>query len=342
MMTKIAAAFAVVLLLVAGGLWLSREQGNPGTVTAQGAETTTEAEVDDEAEAEAEAETSEASDTEEANEQEPSTEDVAETDSEAITTLPELPEGYVFTALLSDNQVQQFEAAEDVLEPDTDYQAIVVTSKGTMRLNLFQDEVPVTVNNFVFLALHKYYDGIVFHRVLEGFMAQTGDPTGTGRGGPGYQFQDEILTELRHEKAGILSMANAGPNTNGSQFFITFAATPWLDGAHTVFGEVIEGTEVLDVINRIDPGQPSAILLLTDTLAEAAEQGIILTGEPDSTIEAYLLETLSVLPDIGESFNIEGYDAVSGRIDQALAIGIFAAPDVMEAVYIIQQAKGEQ
>ncbi len=122
-------------------------------------------------------------------------------------------------------------------------------------IDLHQDEVPRTVNNFVFLARNRYYDGIVFHRVLEDFMAQTGDPTGTGRGGPGYQFDDEIDPNLTHDQPGVLSMANSGPNTNGSQFFITFVATPWLDGRHTVFGRVIEGLDVLDQLTRIDPSQ---------------------------------------------------------------------------------------
>jgi cyclophilin family peptidyl-prolyl cis-trans isomerase len=147
----------------------------------------------------------------------------------------------------------RFERAEEVLEPGTDYKAEIVTNKGRIVVDLFQDRAPVTVNNFVFLALQRYFDGIVFHRVLEDFMAQTGDPTGTGTGGPGYRFADEIVSELKHDGKGVLSMANAGPGTNGSQFFITFTATPWLDGRHTVFGRVIEGAEVLDQLTRVDP-----------------------------------------------------------------------------------------
>ena len=123
-------------------------------------------------------------------------------------------------------------------------------------LELFQDGAPTTVNNFVYLALHRFYDGVVFHRVLDGFMAQTGDPTGSGRGGPGYTFDDEFGPGLSHDGKGVLSMANAGPGTNGSQFFITFDATPWLDGRHAVFGRVLEGEEVLDALTRIDPGRP--------------------------------------------------------------------------------------
>lgn len=134
-----------------------------------------------------------------------------------------------------------------------DYYAIIKTEKGTIKARLYDDLVPMTVNNFVHLAREGFYDGVTFHRVIEDFMAQTGDPTGTGTGGPGYKFADEFVPELKHDDAGILSMANSGPNTNGSQFFITFTATPWLDGKHTVFGKVIEGMEVLDRITRRNP-----------------------------------------------------------------------------------------
>ena len=164
-----------------------------------------------------------------------------------------IPEGYQQSSYLSEERTISFTQAETVLEAGKDYLAVMETSKGRMVIDLFQDEAPKTVNNFVFLARHKYYDGIVFHRVLEDFMAQTGDPTGTGMGGPGYQFADEFHPQLKHQGKGILSMANAGPDTNGSQIFITFVTTPWLDGRHAVFGKVIEGLEVLDQLQRIDP-----------------------------------------------------------------------------------------
>ena len=157
----------------------------------------------------------------------------------------------------SDERSTSFPRAEQVLEEGTDYRAVIHTSKGEIVVDLFQEQAPRTVNNFVFLALHRYYDGVPFHRVLEDFMAQTGDPTGTGRGGPGYTFADEFADGLQHDARGTLSMANAGPNTNGSQFFITFGATPWLDGRHAVFGRVIEGEGVLDQLRRVDPGRPS-------------------------------------------------------------------------------------
>lgn len=168
-------------------------------------------------------------------------------------------EGYSQLTHLSQQRQTEFRKAEQVLEKGKDYRALVNTSKGVMVLDLYQDKTPLTVNNFVFLALNKYYDGIIFHRVLEDFMAQTGDPTGTGRGGPGYRFADETNTNLSHNAKGILSMANAGPGTNGSQFFITFRPTPHLDGKHTVFGKVIAGLEVLDQLQRIDPMRPSGI-----------------------------------------------------------------------------------
>ncbi len=130
--------------------------------------------------------------------------------------------------------------------------AIIETNKGNIRLQLHAEQVPVTVSNFVNLAERGYYDGIVFHRVIPDFMVQGGDPTGTGTGGPGYRFDDEIVADLRHDGPGVLSMANAGPGTNGSQFFITHVPTPWLDGKHTVFGKVTEGQNVVDSIAQGD------------------------------------------------------------------------------------------
>ncbi len=130
--------------------------------------------------------------------------------------------------------------------------ATIETDRGTIKLELFADKAPKTVANFEKLANTKFYDGLVFHRVISDFMIQGGDPTGTGMGGPGYQFEDEFHPDLRHDGPGTLSMANAGPNTNGSQFFITHVACPWLDGHHSVFGKVIEGQEVVDSIRQRD------------------------------------------------------------------------------------------
>jgi cyclophilin family peptidyl-prolyl cis-trans isomerase len=144
------------------------------------------------------------------------------------------------------------------IDPKKSYKAHMETDKGTMVIELFADKTPVTVNNFVFLSREGYYDGVIFHRVINDFMVQGGDPTGTGRGGPGYKFSDEFHPSLKHTKQGILSMANAGPGTNGSQFFITHVATPWLDGKHTVFGQVVEGLDVLMSIPARDPGNVNA------------------------------------------------------------------------------------
>jgi peptidyl-prolyl cis-trans isomerase B (cyclophilin B) len=132
------------------------------------------------------------------------------------------------------------------------YTATIDTSRGRIVLELFSKDAPKTVNNFVFLARDKFYDGTTFHRVIADFMIQGGDPTGTGRGGPGYRFEDETKNNPNRHAKGVISMANAGPNTNGSQFFITHVETPWLDGKHTVFGRVLSGQDVVDSIQQGD------------------------------------------------------------------------------------------
>jgi cyclophilin family peptidyl-prolyl cis-trans isomerase len=140
------------------------------------------------------------------------------------------------------------------IDPNRTYAATFHTSKGDFTAQLFAKAAPVTVNNFVALARDGFYDGTTFHRVIKGFMAQGGDPTGTGTGGPGYQFNDERgALALKHDGAGILSMANAGPNTNGSQFFITFGPTPHLNGKHGVFGRVTSGMNVVNSIRVREP-----------------------------------------------------------------------------------------
>ena len=130
------------------------------------------------------------------------------------------------------------------------------TSLGNFTIELFDQEAPNTVANFVKLAEKQFYNGVIFHRVIDGFMIQGGDPTGTGRGGPGYQFGDEFHPKLKHSSEGILSMANAGPNTNGSQFFITLGPTPHLDGRHSVFGKVTEGMDVVRNIGKTKTSKP--------------------------------------------------------------------------------------
>ena len=150
--------------------------------------------------------------------------------------------------------------------------ALFTTSEGNFKIRLFDQEVPNTVANFVGLAegtkdftdpktgqktKRPFYDGLAFHRVIDGFMLQGGCPLGTGTGGPGYKFADEFNPKLRHSKPGMLSMANSGPNTNGSQFFVTLAATPWLDNKHSVFGEVVEGMDVVKKIGSVPTAKPS-------------------------------------------------------------------------------------
>src|SRR5919107_4806221 len=142
---------------------------------------------------------------------------------------------------------------EMALKPGYEYYANFVTEKGSVKVKLFAEEAPETVNNFVFLARDGYFDGTTFHRVIKNFMVQGGDPTATGTGGPGYKIKDEFHPKRRHDRPGILSMANAGANTGGSQFFITHTATPHLDNRHAVFGEVVEGMDVVNAIRERDP-----------------------------------------------------------------------------------------
>jgi peptidyl-prolyl cis-trans isomerase B (cyclophilin B) len=138
----------------------------------------------------------------------------------------------------------------------SDISMTIHTDAGDIKATLFADKAPLTCANFLNLAKRGYYDGVVFHRVIEGFMVQGGDPTASGRGGPGYKFADEFHPSLRHDKPGIFSMANAGPGTNGSQFFITMVATPFLDDRHSVFGEVTEGQEVVNaIVGKVDTGE---------------------------------------------------------------------------------------
>lgn len=167
----------------------------------------------------------------------------------------------------SPTPVRTFNRAPEMkLLPNHDYRAVFVTSKGNITVELFADKAPNTVNNFVHLATHRFYDATRFHRVIDGFMAQGGDPQSAeerlqnrwGTGGPGYSFADEFVPALKHDAAGVLSMANSGPATNGSQFFITYGPTPHLDGKHTVFGRVIDGLENASALNRTEGPKAAA------------------------------------------------------------------------------------
>ena len=168
----------------------------------------------------------------------------------------------------------QFDAAEDTLEPDTDYRAILCTSAGAIYVDLYERLTPITVNNFVFLAGQGYYDSTTFHRVIPNFMAQAGDPTGSGRGGPGYRFDDEPIGFLTFDRPGLLAMANAGPGTNGSQFFITTVPTPHLNHKHTIFGDVLVGQSIVESIRERDPAtatEPGETLQTVIIITDAAE-----------------------------------------------------------------------
>ncbi len=189
--------------------------------------------------------------------------EAAEEAAEGTLPMPENP---------ADRNGMYGEPPEMQIDPNESYVATISTAKGDIVVELFADRAPNTVNNFVFLARQGFYDNTTFHRVIPDFMAQGGDPSGTGSGGPGYAFADEFHPELRHDKAGILSMANSGPDTNGSQFFITYAPTPHLDDMHSVFGQVIEG---MDVLTALMPRDPAA----ATSPGDAIERITITTGE---------------------------------------------------------------
>jgi cyclophilin family peptidyl-prolyl cis-trans isomerase len=146
--------------------------------------------------------------------------------------------------------------------------AVFETTLGTFRAELFTDLAPKTAQNFIDLAQKNFYDGVIFHRVIDNFMIQGGDPTGTGRGGPGYTIPDEFGPGLKHDRPGLLSMANAGPNSGGSQFFVTLVPTPWLDGKHAIFGSVVEGMDVVKAIGKtkVGPGDRPVIDVVMKTV----------------------------------------------------------------------------
>ncbi len=176
-----------------------------------------------------------------------------------VACVPELEESYGDTAVPPEpttpdreSEARQYPVPPEMaIDPTGSYFADLHTNLGTITVELLAGDAPVTVNNFIFLAQEGFYAGVIFHRVIPGFMIQGGDPTGTGGGGPGYSFADEIVPSLTFDSAGLLAMANAGPGTNGSQFFITVAPTPWLNGNHTIFGRVAAGQDVVDAIATV-------------------------------------------------------------------------------------------
>lgn len=179
-----------------------------------------------------------------------------------------------------DPETREFEQAEEVLQEGVDYQAILCTSAGPIYVDLYEEQTPITVNNFVFLAQQGYFNNTNFHRVITDFMAQAGDPTNTGTSGPGYQFEDEIVDELVFDRPGLLAMANSGPATNGSQFFITTVPTDWLNGGHTIFGEVLTGQQVVENIRPRDPQFASDKGEALHTVLIVENPDDVLTDEP--------------------------------------------------------------
>lgn len=185
-----------------------------------------------------------------------------------VTATGAIPDGYTLVPFLTEKPVREFKAEPAMaLQDGKDYYALIDTNRGQLLADLYEQDTPVTVNNFVVLARNHFFDGIRFHRVIEGFMAQTGDPKSVdetkkaewGTGGPGYQFADEFRTKLTFDGPGILAMANSGPATNGSQIFITFGPTEQLNGRHTVFGKVVTGEDVLPKLTRTMDGNNAEI-----------------------------------------------------------------------------------
>jgi cyclophilin family peptidyl-prolyl cis-trans isomerase len=172
-------------------------------------------------------------------------------------------------------------------------------------------------------------------------MAQTGDPSGTGLGSPGYQFADEIVADFAHSTKGVVSMANAGPNTNGAQFFITLEATPWLDGQYSIFGAVIEGLDVLDNLQRLNPDAPLAVAPIDSSLGLLETQGITLEGNDRETLEGFLTRSLNTIPEPNQRFSVGGYDIVlmtDPQSNQVMAV-FYPASDVVQHVYILERPR---
>ena len=248
----------------------------------------------------------------------------------------------------------QFQAAEDVLAPGADYRAILCTSAGAIYVDLYETLTPITVNNFVFLAQQGYYDSTTFHRVIPGFMAQGGDPTGSGRGGPGYRFADEPVGFLTFDRPGLLAMANAGPGTNGSQFFITTGQSPHLNYKHTIFGDVLDGQDVVAAIRQRDPQTASAagealltVLIISDpSLVDSDEAAIppATKEEVSATFEAFaagLPPALALVDEHSGVFSTEALAAASVAEELQAGFAQFAAAYGHQYRVRLQIANGE-
>ncbi len=331
-MTRVAALVFVTGLLVFTGFWLDRREAGTAPAGTSGA-----------AAAPVSAPGTASAAARPATEQAATAASAGKTAADAATA-PEsgvpLPKGYRALPYLSAHRELVFAKAQKVLQPGLDYAAVLVTTKGDITIQLLRQDAPITVNNFVFLALHRFYNGVPFHRVIAGFMAQTGDPTGTGTGGPGYTFPDEISKHLHFDKSGVVAMANAGPNTNGSQFFITFGPTPWLDGHYNIFGQVVSGSSVLGKLQRIDPQHPEAVVALSATLGQLSDKGVKLAGKASDTVGQVLTGKLGAPPVAGQSFDIGDHRAVVGTANGKPAVAFYPRPDVLERVVIAVKKAG--
>lgn len=205
-------------------------------------------------------------------------------------------------ATVTEPATREFTQAEQIVQPGVDYSAVLCTGAGAIYIDLFENLTPITVNNFVFLSEQGYYNNTTFHRVIADFMVQGGDPTGTGTGGPGYQFQDEFVGFLTFDEPGWLAMANAGPGTNGSQFFVTTVPTPHLNYAHTIFGKVIEGQENVAAIDLRDPNTAT-------TPGESLNTVVIITDPAE-------VETTYVAP---EPAGADAFDAALAELNAAIS-----------------------
>lgn len=224
---------------------------------------------------------------------------------------------------------REFTQAEQVTEPGVDYRAILCTEAGAVYVDLLEDAAPVTVNNFVFLAQQNFYNNTTFHRVIADFMAQGGDPTGTGTGGPGYQFQDEFAGYLTFDTRGWLAMANAGPGTNGSQFFITTVPTPHLNFAHTIFGQVLEGQSNVEAIELRDPETATepgttlnTVVIITDPASVETSYTV-----PEEADQQYFEELITLVnSDLPESLLVD--NETSGVFTQEQVVQ--SAPEALQ------------
>lgn len=228
----------------------------------------------------------------------------------AVQTVAQTPADLCEAALpAAEPEARSFTQPEDVLEAGVDYRAIFCTDAGPIYIDLFEELTPITVNNFVFLAQSGFYNNTTFHRVIQDFMAQGGDPQGTGAGGPGYQFQDEFVAFLYFDTPGLLAMANAGPGTNGSQFFITTVPTPHLNFAHTIFGEVLEGQENVEGMQLRDPAQGGPATTL---------QTVVIVTQPETVTTTFTEAASATAEDVLAAFA----QFVDDLADIALTVGL--------------------